>query len=93
MTTVDLAIKNGRIVTAEGEFEGDVYIRGGRIAGVGHLLHGSIPSIRRACNDAPDTIIKDNVQVSRLLTPDKPSQIAIPGYANLYSEIQIYAAS
>ena len=37
MDRVDLVIKNGRIVTAEGEFQGDVYIRAGKIAGVGHL--------------------------------------------------------
>lgn len=37
MNRVDLVIKNGRIVTAGGEFQGDVYIRDGKIAGVGHL--------------------------------------------------------
>jgi dihydroorotase-like cyclic amidohydrolase len=35
MTEVDLAIKNGRIITAEGEFRGDVYIKAGKIAGLG----------------------------------------------------------
>jgi dihydroorotase-like cyclic amidohydrolase len=37
MEKVDLIIKNGRIVTAEGEFPGNVYIRSGKIAGLGQL--------------------------------------------------------
>lgn len=37
MTEVDLAIRNGRIITADGEFRGDVYIQSGKIAGLGHL--------------------------------------------------------
>ena len=37
MTEVDLVIKNGRIVTADGEFRGDVYIKAGKIAGLGYL--------------------------------------------------------
>lgn len=37
MTEVDLAIRNGRIITADGEFCGDVYIKSGKIAGLGHL--------------------------------------------------------
>ncbi|MEK6655249.1 MAG: hypothetical protein AABY92_08900, partial [Thermodesulfobacteriota bacterium] len=37
MTEVDLAIRNGRIITADGEFRGDVYIKAGKIAGLGHL--------------------------------------------------------
>lgn len=37
MTEVDLVIKNGRIITADGEFRGDVYIKAGKIAGLGHL--------------------------------------------------------
>lgn len=35
--SVDLIIKNGRIVTAEGEFSGNVYIRDGKITGLGQL--------------------------------------------------------
>ena len=37
MTEVDLVIKNGRIVAADGEFRGDVYIKAGKIAGLGDL--------------------------------------------------------
>jgi dihydroorotase-like cyclic amidohydrolase len=37
MTGIDLAIKNGRIVTADGEFCGDVYIKSGKVAGLGQL--------------------------------------------------------
>jgi dihydroorotase-like cyclic amidohydrolase len=37
MTQVDLAIQNGRVITAEGEFQGNVYIKSGKIAGLGHL--------------------------------------------------------
>ena len=33
MTEVDLVVKNGRIITADGEFRGDLYIKSGRIAG------------------------------------------------------------
>lgn len=37
MAGVDLIIRNGRIVTAEGEFSGNVYIRDGKIAALGEL--------------------------------------------------------
>lgn len=37
MTKMDLIIENGRIVTADGEFRGNVYIKSGKIAGLGHL--------------------------------------------------------
>lgn len=37
MRKVDLAIKNGRIITADGEIQGDVYIASGKIVGLGHL--------------------------------------------------------
>jgi len=37
MKDVDLAILNGRIVTADDEHRGNVYIRGGKIAGLGDL--------------------------------------------------------
>jgi dihydroorotase-like cyclic amidohydrolase len=37
MTEIDLAIINGRIITADGEFRGDVYIKAGKIAGLGDL--------------------------------------------------------
>ncbi|MEJ2382702.1 MAG: amidohydrolase family protein, partial [Gammaproteobacteria bacterium] len=34
---MDLVIRNGRIITTEGEFQGNVYIKSGKIAGLGHL--------------------------------------------------------
>ncbi len=36
MRKVDLAIKNGRIITADGEIQGDVYVTSGKIIGLGH---------------------------------------------------------
>ena len=41
MTTVDLVIENGRIVTADIEVQGNVYVKSGKIAGVGHLDIGA----------------------------------------------------
>ena len=35
MIEVDLEIKNGRVITADGEFRGSVYIKAGKIAGLG----------------------------------------------------------
>lgn len=37
MTQMDLIIENGRIVTADGEFEGGVYVKSGKIAAIGRL--------------------------------------------------------
>jgi dihydroorotase-like cyclic amidohydrolase len=37
MIEVDLEIKNGRVITADGEFSGSVYIESGKIAGLGDL--------------------------------------------------------
>lgn len=37
MTEVDLAIKRGRIITANGEFSGDLYVQAGKIVGLGDL--------------------------------------------------------
>jgi dihydroorotase-like cyclic amidohydrolase len=37
MTEVDLAITSGQIITADGEFRGDLYIKSGKIAGFGRL--------------------------------------------------------
>ncbi len=37
MKKVDLVIKNGRIIMADGEMEGNVYVQSGKIAGLGHL--------------------------------------------------------
>ncbi len=41
MTKMDLIIENGRIVTADDDFKGNLYIKSGRIAGVGHLDIGA----------------------------------------------------
>ncbi|MHB8773182.1 MAG: dihydroorotase [Syntrophales bacterium] len=45
MTKVDVAIKNGWIVTADCEFQGDVYIRDKRIIGVGSLDVEAVESV------------------------------------------------
>lgn len=37
MGKLDLVIKNGRIIMADGEMPGNVYIHSGKIAGLGHL--------------------------------------------------------
>lgn len=52
MDKIDLVIKNGRIIMADGETQGNVYIHSGKIAGLGHLDVLSEKSI-----DASDLLV------------------------------------